>query len=192
VASRVGSSDFDSPIEPRFAFDTQHGLQLQRGRNLVQAAVVLAFAVAGAILGFLATDDHPEIAAIGCAVLGMAVGTLLSGVALLFIPPPPAMLTLGEIEQRYRRLNRRWQIDVVAFLALIAGGPFLVPLLEAKGGAWGFIAILAYICTLVGLCASAKALGFRLRDWKCPHCGRLVSECRFRHSVSGETADERG
>jgi hypothetical protein len=143
------------------------GLQLHAGRNFFQLFSLLFFAVAGAVMGWFATDDRPDIAALIGGILGMIVGTFLSGFILMRVPAPGATTTVSEFRRLHQKLRRRLIVALVAFCACTIGLSFTVPLANADD--WTSALPFVDLGLFVGLCCYARMLAHRIRERSARH-----------------------
>jgi hypothetical protein len=134
------------------------GLDLDRGRNVVQAVMAATAATVGAVIGYRLTDDEPWLAALAGAVAGICVGTFVSGLVLMF---GRGVSVSQEVAKAKAASLRRRQIRVC--IGYVATSLLLVPFIAWFGDfdAWGFVACLGWACLNVGLCAYGEALGWQ-------------------------------
>jgi hypothetical protein len=160
----------------KYVLSAKEGNQFQLGRNLFQAGAVLLFAAVGAIVGYFATNDRPDMAALFGGVLGMTVGTFLSGFVLMLRPPPPAMLTLAEIQQEYRRSKRRLTIAAIALAAFLLTMPLVIWRFADADSDLSVPVCVFWIVATCGLCVYVRGLSHECRTWTCPNCGKPLED----------------
>jgi hypothetical protein len=165
----------------RYAVSGAEGLQLHANRNLFQLTALIVVASIGAVIGWSMTDDRPDLAALVGGILGMIVGTFLSGFVLMLIPPPAVSVTLTDFARKYRAMKRRWVVSSVGYAAGLLGLPFMISCFRYDGSDVAWCIGLAWIVATFGLCAYRRMLGYRIRELRCPACserfGRIGSPC---------------
>jgi hypothetical protein len=156
--------------ERKYELSDAEGLQLHAGRNLWQAASLVLFAIVGVAVGSSLKFPRPELAALAGGVIGAVVGTFLSGLVLMLVPPQAAKVSLAEVQAIYRSRMRRMYLSFAVAIAIIAVVAALVKF-GPRGNAfeWFFFAALPFILY-------ANQLGFQLKNWKCPNCGQRFAE----------------
>src|SRR5262245_10738611 len=82
-----GAHENSEMAEQRFPVEFDGGLDRDRRRNMYQGMSVIVFMGIGATFGYLQVADRPDIAALAGAVVGKVVGTFLSGIVMMRIPP---------------------------------------------------------------------------------------------------------
>ena len=164
-----------------FVVPEEEGVQLHPRRNLFQLASLLVFAAIGATIGWFLTDNRPDLAALVGGVLGMIVGTFLSGFVLMLMPAPTITITPQAFGRKRLALKRRLKIATIAFAVCVLSSPLIISKFghEDSDFSWGIC--LFWGCLTAGLCAYTKGLALSLRECKCPACGkpfgRLGSAC---------------
>lgn len=165
----------------RYAVSDAEGLQLHAKRNLFQLTALVFVASVGALIGWSMTDNRQDLAALVGGLLGMVVGTLLSGFILLLVPPPFVSVTLSEFGRRCRAIKRHLIVSGVVFVTCILGLPFVISRFGHDDSDLAWCICLTWIVATVGLCAYTKTLAHRIRELKCLACGerfgRIGSPC---------------
>lgn len=184
--SHPSTTDSDSsPEDTKFVVSEQEGLQLHRGRNLFQLAALLILAAIGAIVGWFLSEDRPDLAALVGGVLGMIVGTFLSGFLLMFLPPAATTMTLAKFQRKYRGTKRRLIISSIAFAVFLLTLPIIISRFGHDDSDLAWCMCLTWIASTAGLCFYTKILASRVRELKCPACGRLLGRVRSSCSHCG-------
>lgn len=165
-------------------------------QNLVQAMVVLLFMVVGAGVGYFTVDDRPDLAAIAGAVVGMSLGTFLSGSILMLWPSPRIKLTGLQIQRKYAASRRRLWMSGVAGIFMLICLPMVIGIFGHDSSDLAWLICLGWPLVTVGLCVYAKSVAHRLKEWRCPRCnaplgvvGTACPQCGFLMSAS--TASEK-
>lgn len=164
-----------------FVVPEREGLQLHRSRNLFQLVSLLSVAAIGATIGWFLTDDRPDIAALVGGVLGMILGTFLSGFILMLMPAPTIKITAHEFGRKHRAWKRHLMVTSIAFAVFLFGLPFIISRFGHDDSDLAWVVCLMWMALTVGLCTYTKGLALRIRDCKCPACGatfgRIGSHC---------------
>jgi len=185
------------PEDGLLAVHEVEGLQLHAGRNLFQLAALVCFACIGAAAGWFLIDDRPDIAALVGAVLGAIAGTFLSGLILMNRRPPPTLMTAAEFVRTYKRLKRRAAIAALGGVVGILGLGVILRTFGNDESDLAWVVCLAWILSTVALLTYANGLAGKLREWKCPSCGKTLARvdapcrhCGFSLDVGTEQAIE--
>jgi len=165
------ATTFPKADSTRYALPDAEGLQLHAKRNLFQLTALVVVASVGAVIGWSMTDNRPDLAALVGGVVGMVVGTFLSGFVLLLVPPPSVSVTLSEFGRRCRAMKRRLVVSGVAFAVCILGLPFVISRFGHDDSDLALCICLTWIVATVGLCPYTKMVAHRIRELKCPACG---------------------
>ncbi len=178
--------------KPKLSRDVPRTVDLRPGANLFQALLILVFSVVGAIVGFQAFHSLKGppgfeamgkwIAAAGGGVLGMLVGTLVSGFILMFLPQTIATIDHDASINKYRRHCRR--LNTMVSFCIIGVAVLLVWLspLPLPAPDWLFLPWLVPML----VCYTLAQYHCRVLDlWLCPNCdhcfGRPGPYTRFPH-----------
>jgi MFS family permease len=154
---------------------TGEGLDRSPRRNLLQLTFLIAFVVAGAVVGYYATGEAPWFAAACGGVVGLVAGTFVGGLVLLAMDRGPKRWTLEEYLTKREQAWRRERWAIIGFFANATIGSCALPFLAHNDAPWAFVAFILWIMAWVGLFACAKiSAAYCSLSLRCPTCGAAV------------------
>ncbi|PHS14836.1 MAG: hypothetical protein COA78_05490 [Blastopirellula sp.] len=182
---------WSDPSDPKpFDISEREGLQLDRKRNYFQLSAVILLAVIGATIGWFLADERPDIVALIGGVVGVVLGTFVSGLVIMFYDYPYSRLQLLQIPDvpmtgldhlYYQAQRAGWALLYLAFVTTLGWAYlFLVP----QPAFPGFILISMFVAIPLVLILCRPRCPFcrfsLLFMWRkgvtpyhnyCPHCG---------------------
>ena len=162
----------DKGCEPLAFVDGADGmLDSSPRRNLVQLLTVLAFVAVGAVIGSFMTPNRSDLAALVGAVLGMVLGTCLSGFVIMLLPPQRIRLTPNQVEQRFIACKRRLWIACGVATLMVISLPLVIGTFGHNDTDLAWVVCLGWPLATVVACVYAKGIAKRLKQWRCTQCG---------------------
>lgn len=163
--------DSNIKSEPRTGIVSEtEGLQLHRRRNFFQLLWLIVFSGVGAMIGHSMTNNRPDLAAILGGLVGAVFGTFVSGLCLMFVPPPLVVTTLDECRDRYLRVRQRVRVAVVAATIGLCGIPLVIRHAGQEDSVIAWSICMVWSGVTLALSFYTRLLWHRILTWKCPVC----------------------
>jgi len=161
----------ETSSDETFVVSDREGLQRDSKRSLAQLAAIIVFSAAGAVIGSFMTNNRPDLAALAGGILGMIVGTFVSGFVLMLLPTPIKTMTLRQIRSKYRQLRSRLIIATIVLALFMLTLPLIISQFGDDESTFACAMCVLWFGATPVLFVYTKMLAYRLRKWRCPACG---------------------